>query len=102
MQKESHSNGNYPCILPKTEDTIAKTKRLLNYGIHFGIKAQRTAETREHTDDEKECPRFSEEEGGWAWGKEIKGHVLTVVACFWKKSCTPFRIYTVSCFHQFR
>lgn len=49
--------------------------------FHFGIGAQHTTETREHTDDEKECPRFSEKEGGWARGKEIKEYVLTVVAC---------------------
>lgn len=48
----------------------------------FGIKAEHTAETRERTDDEKECPRFSKKEGGWAWGDQIKGYVLTVVARF--------------------
>lgn len=50
--------------------------------FYFGIGAQRTTETGEHTDDEKECPRFFlEKEGGWARGKEIIGCVLTVVAC---------------------
>ena len=52
----------------------------LTMELHFGIGAQHTTETRERTDDEKECPRFSEKEGGWAVGKEIKGYVLTVVA----------------------
>lgn len=38
----------------------------------FGIWAQHTTETREHCDDEKECPRFSEKEGGWAGEKRLK------------------------------
>lgn len=68
--------------------------------FHFGIGAQHTIETREHTDDEKECPRFSEKEGGWAWGKEIKVCVLTVVACA-RQSCTTFMVYTLSSSGQF-
>lgn len=64
-----------------TKDTGRKETDSLTIKFYFGVGAQHTAETREHTDDEKECPRFSEKEGGWAWGKEIKGYVLTVVAC---------------------
>jgi len=62
-----------------------KRKRLLNYRVSFfGVGALgHTTETREHTDDEKEWPRFSEKEGGCAQEEkkeEIKGCVLTVVA----------------------
>lgn len=58
-----------------------KERDSLTMEFHFGIGAQHTTETKEHTDDEKECPRFSEKEGGWARGKKIKGYVLTVIAC---------------------
>lgn len=46
-----------------------KERDSLTMEFHFGIGTQHTTETREHTDDEKECPRCSEKEGGWDTGK---------------------------------
>lgn len=37
----------------------------LTMKIHFGMKPQLTTETREHSHDEKDCPRFTEKERGW-------------------------------------
>lgn len=65
---------------PKERDSLT-----IEFHLDFGV--QRTTGTKKNTDDEKECPRFSEKDGGWALGKRLKD-VLTVVACY-RQSPTP-------------
>lgn len=67
---QHHTTHLLTVSVTKEKETDSLTVKSL-----FGIGAQHTTETREHTDDEKECPRFSEKERGWAGGKEIKGYV---------------------------
>lgn len=78
-QCREDETGHYTFLRTEHLRRWLKETDSLTVELHFGIRACHTTETREHTDDEKECPRFSEKEGGWAWGKEIKGYVLTVV-----------------------
>lgn len=69
---DPHANTTYPWTEPVTKDTGRKERDSLTMEFHFGIEAQHTTETREHTHDEKECPRFSEKEGGGHGEKRLK------------------------------
>lgn len=72
-QREPHPHAHLSLDSACDQRHWQKERDSLTVEFHFGIGAQHTTETREHTDDEKECPRFSEKEGGLGTGgKRLK------------------------------